>query len=176
MLRENQLHAVLLLSATCAVPLDDLDQPIKHRGADPLACSLQISADPLPVVWVAAGQPQLQLLDRLRVAEPLAGYTGVNPSQDEPTVRRSKTAAEDVVECVEVVPSLGTRDQYAADHPVELFKCGEVAAVDLVDLLRHPTPPLPNSDLNCAPRDRTSRVASRLHREATRAGGRCQSR
>lgn len=104
LLDEDQLYAILLFSTTCAVDFDDLDQPVKDRRPDSSPSPLQILADHRSVGGMATGQASLELPHGLGTPEPLSGERRVDPAQDEATIRRPESPAQDVIEGIEIAP------------------------------------------------------------------------
>jgi hypothetical protein len=80
--------------------------------------------------------PFPQLTDRLFITKSHPRQLVVFPAQNKPALRRSETAAEDVVKGIKVVPPLRAGDQPVAYLLEKTFQGVEVVPVNLQHWLR----------------------------------------
>src|ERR1700676_465406 len=112
---EFQRNTILALVTTWAVNPDDLDEPVEN-GPAPMTLRLgDRTLHGFAVRWVASLKALVKLATCFVVSETLPRERGVAPTNRKAIVGRAETAAENIVESVEVASPLRSRNQNLTD-------------------------------------------------------------
>jgi hypothetical protein len=126
-----QIDLVFCLLATWSMFPNNLYQYIEKRLPFPLSGLCELLLHQWNICWMAILDAFLQPFDGLAVAEALSRNSGVSPNEYEPILWGSKSAAKDIVECVQIaIPAILTFEGYLAEVVCKTGKVAELARID----------------------------------------------
>ena len=137
---ELTLHAVFLLPSTGAMNIYDTHKPVKNGLSVAVFGSSEVLSDAMSIARVTSGQPQLKLSNRLPVPKAFAGNLRVFPAEHEAFRRRSKTAAQHIIQGFEIAPPAHIRNEFLRYLVIKSFERVEVSSIDLVDVFQSHDP------------------------------------
>src|SRR5215470_5776180 len=112
---QHQANVAYRLFAACAVVSNDINQPVEDGRTDAGPCHLQSPRDVFSIGRMALLQLEVQVSDRLPIAQRLSGPRRISPSQHKTLFRCSKSSTQDVIEGVQISSPLSAGDQLTTD-------------------------------------------------------------
>jgi hypothetical protein len=116
------------------VSSNDIYYPVERGGSLASPSKIKLLLYVVPVRRITVTQPVLELPNRLSVTKILARLFAVVPHKIEPLVRRTKTAAEHIVEAVEIQRPRYLEPCHRTEVAEELIKSPETTTINVVDL------------------------------------------